>query len=96
MLRDQEAVALLAEQRVRAEPDVPVEDLRVPAEHPVVLVGMLHVRHVADELTPGVSAGTMNIEARSCGAASGSVTAITIRKSAIDPFEVNHLCPLRT
>ena len=46
--------------------------------------------------TPGVSTGTMNIEARSCGAASGSVTAITIRKSAIEPFEVNHLWPFRT
>ena len=46
--------------------------------------------------TPAESAGTMNIEARSCGAASGSVTAMTTRKSAIDPFDVNHLCPVST
>ena len=43
--------------------------------------------------TPGVSTGTMNIEARCEGRASGSVTAITIRKSAIEPLEVNHLRP---
>jgi hypothetical protein len=47
-------------------------------------------------LTPGVSAPTISIEARWCGRASGSVTAITIRKSAIDPLEVNHLRPLMT
>jgi precorrin-6B methylase 2 len=47
-------------------------------------------------LTPGASTGTMNIEARLCGAASGSVTAITMRKSAIEPFDVNHLCPVST
>ena len=46
--------------------------------------------------TPGVSVGTMNIEARSCGAASGSVTAITIRKSEVEPLDENHLCPFRT
>ena len=46
--------------------------------------------------TPGVSTSTMNIEARWCGRASGSVTAITIRKSAIDAFEENHLRPLIT
>ena len=44
-------------------------------------------------LTPGVSASTTNIDARWCGRASGSVTAITIRKSAIEPFEENHLWP---
>ena len=31
---------------------------------------------------PGVSAGTMNIDIRSCGAASGSVTAMTMRNAA--------------
>ncbi len=46
--------------------------------------------------TPGVSASTTNIDARWCGRASGSVTAITIRKSAIEPFEENHLWPLIT
>ena len=46
--------------------------------------------------TPGASTGTMNIEARRCGGASGSVTAMTIRKSAIEPLEVNHLWPLST
>ena len=35
----------------------------------------------------------MNIDARCAGRASGSVTAITIRKSAIEPFEENHLSP---
>jgi hypothetical protein len=38
----------------------------------------------------------MNIEACWCGLAPGSVTAITIRKSAIEPLEENHLCPLIT
>ena len=38
----------------------------------------------------------MNIEARWWGRASGSVTAITIRKSAIEPLEENHLWPLIT
>ncbi len=38
----------------------------------------------------------MNIDARWCGRASGSVTAITIRKSAIEPFDENHLWPLIT
>ena len=46
--------------------------------------------------TPGVSTGTMNIEARRWRGASGSVTAMTIRKSARDALELNHLCPLMT
>ena len=46
--------------------------------------------------TPGVSAGTMNIDARWCGRASGSVTAMTMRKSAIEAFEENHLWPSMT
>ena len=46
--------------------------------------------------TPGASTGTMNIEARRCGFSSGSVTAMTTRKSAIDPFDVYHLCPVST
>ena len=47
-------------------------------------------------LTPAVSASTINIEARWWGRASGSVTAITIRKSAIEPLVENHLRPLIT
>ena len=46
--------------------------------------------------TPGVSTSTMIIEARWCGRASGSVTAITIRKSATEPLVENHLWPLMT
>ena len=46
--------------------------------------------------TPGVSTGTMNIEARRWGGASGSVTAMTIRKSARVALELNHLWPLMT
>ena len=46
--------------------------------------------------TPGVSTSTRNIDARWCGRASGSVTAITIRKSAIEPLVENHLWPLMT
>ena len=38
----------------------------------------------------------MNIDARWCGRASGSVTAMTMRKSAIDALEVNHLWPSMT
>src|SRR5437764_1408410 len=45
---------------------------------------------------PGASAGTMIIDARSYGSASGSVTTIAMRKSAIMPFDVNHLWPLMT
>jgi hypothetical protein len=46
--------------------------------------------------TPGVSVSTTNIEARWYLCASGSVTAITIRKSAIDALLENHLWPLIT
>ena len=46
--------------------------------------------------TPGVSAGTMIIDDPWYGWTSGLVTAITIRKSATDPLDVNHLCPLMT
>ena len=46
--------------------------------------------------TPGVFAGTTNMVARFLAGASGSVTAMTMRKSATEPFEVNHLCPLIT
>ena len=87
----------LAEQRVGAEADVLVEDLGVAAEHAEVLAaGAPCSARRARSFTPGVSTGTMNIEARRCGVASGSVTAMTIRKSAIEPFEVNHLCPSST
>src|SRR2546423_15705300 len=55
------------------------------------MVGTLRSR-----CSPGVSVGTRNMDARSYGGASGSVTAITIRTSAIMPFDVNHLCPLMT
>ena len=96
VLRDHEALALLAEQRVVPEPHVLVEDLGVPAEAPEAPVRVLHRRDVAHDVHAGRVVGTMNIDARSCGAASGSVTAMTIRKSAIDPFEVNHLWPFRT
>src|SRR4051794_9320577 len=47
-------------------------------------------------VTPGVSAGTMSIEARWEVCASGSVTAMTIRKSATEALEENHLWPLMT
>src|SRR5215831_19227650 len=46
--------------------------------------------------TPGVETGTMIIDDPWYGCTSGLVTAITIRKSATDPFDVNHLCPLIT
>ena len=46
--------------------------------------------------TPGVPTGTISIDARWYFCASGSVTAITIRKSATDAFEENHLRPLMT
>ena len=46
--------------------------------------------------TPGVSTGTMIIDEPEYGCTSGLVTAITIRKSATDPLDVNHLCPLMT
>ena len=38
----------------------------------------------------------MNIDARPCGRASGSVTAMTMRKSATDALEENHLWPSTT
>lgn len=43
--------------------------------------------------TTGVVRGTTNIDVRRCGSASVSVIAITIRMSAIEPFEANHLRP---
>src|SRR5271154_6425627 len=46
--------------------------------------------------TPGVDTGTMIIDDPEYGCTSGLVTAITIRKSATDPLDVNHLCPLIT
>ena len=54
-------------------------------------VGMLRSR-----LTPGVSPGTRIIDARRYGLSSGSVTTMTMKKSAIMPFDVNHLWPLIT
>ena len=42
---------------------------------------------------PGDLVGTMNIDDPLNGCASGSVTAMVIRKSAREPFEVNHLWP---
>ena len=42
------------------------------------------------------SAGTTIIEDPWYGWTSGFVTAITSRMSAIEPFDVNHLCPLMT
>ena len=47
-------------------------------------------------VTPGVSAGTSSIDARWYLCASGSVTAMTIRKSATEALEENHLWPLMT
>jgi hypothetical protein len=38
----------------------------------------------------------MNIEARWWRGAAGSVTAMTMRKSATEPFEENHLWPSMT
>ena len=45
---------------------------------------------------PGVSVGTMIMLARWYGGASGSVTAITMAKSAPSADDVNHFCPLIT
>ena len=47
--------------------------------------------------SPGVSVGTRNIENDLYGCVSASpVRAITTRKSAIEAFDENHLCPLST
>ena len=45
---------------------------------------------------PGVSLGTTNIEWRSYGGASGSVTAITMRNAAMSANDENHFSPLMT
>ena len=45
-------------------------------------------------LTPGVSAGTTNIEEPWYGWTSGLVTAMTTRMSATEPLVVYHLWPL--
>ena len=42
---------------------------------------------------PGASVGTMIIDARPCGGASGFVTAITIANAAPSADDVNHLWP---
>ena len=55
------------------------------------MTGMLRTR-----AKPGVSGGTMIWLARRCGAASGSVTAMTIAKAAPSADEVNHLWPSMT
>src|SRR5713101_2429387 len=55
------------------------------------IVGMLR-----SFFKPGASPGTMIIEARSYASACGSVTTMAMRKSAIMPFDVNHLWPLIT
>src|SRR3954453_21750551 len=47
-------------------------------------------------VTPGVSGGTISIDAPWYLCASGSVTAMTIRKSATEALEENHLWPLMT
>ena len=46
--------------------------------------------------TPGVSTGTMIIDEPWYGETSGSVTHMTMRKSATEAFELNHLWPLIT
>ena len=46
--------------------------------------------------TPGVSTGTMIWLARACGAASGSVTAMTMPNAAPSAPDENHLWPLIT
>ncbi len=52
------------------------------------MTGMLRTRRI-----PGVPAGTRIWLARACGAACGSVTAMTIVKSAPSAEEANHLRP---
>ena len=53
LLRDDEALSFAAQQRVGPEPDVLVQDLGVAAQHPEVLVRLLHVGNVADERDAG-------------------------------------------
>ena len=97
LLRDLEPVALGSEQRLLRHPDVVVEDLRGDvARLPLAEVGVSIVGTSRTIVTPGLSVSTMNADARWCGSAFGSVTPITIRKSARDPFVVNHLRPLIT
>ena len=47
-------------------------------------------------VTPLVSIGTMICDARSCGLASGLVTAMTIANDEPSAALVNHLCPVIT
>jgi hypothetical protein len=90
-----EASALGPEQRLRGDADVLVADLRVAAE-PNSSWGCSIVATSRRISTPGVPVSTRNMEARWCGRASGSVTAMTIRKSAMEAFEENHLWPEMT
>ena len=48
--------------------------------------------------TPGASSGTTAIDCRRCGAASGSVVAMTIstRQFACNALEANHFRPFNT
>ena len=97
LLGDQEALALAAEQVLGRDADVVVDDLGVAAELAELLPSGCSIVGTSRRMfTPGVSAGTMIIDARWWGRASGSVTAMTIRKSAIDALEENHLRPLMT
>ncbi len=96
LLGEPEPVAGVADEVRRRHPDVAVEDLGVAAVDLAADLWVVHHRDVAGHVEPGVSVGTMIIEARWYGGASGSVTTIAIRKSAPVAFEENHLWPLMT
>ena len=94
VLGEDEALALAAEQRLARAGGRPRRALRRARRRSrSAPTGAPSWARRARSWTPGVSTGTMNIEARWEGRASGSVTAIRIRKSAIEPLEVNHLRP---
>ena len=96
LLGEQEAVADASEQRVGGQAHVLVEDLRVPAVGAELLPRVLHRRHVAHDVHAGRVARHDEHRRALAPRASGSVTAMTIRKSAIEPLEENHLCPSST
>jgi hypothetical protein len=57
---------------------------------------VVHGGDVAHDVDAGVPTGTMIIDEPWYGETSGSVTHMTMRKSATDAFELNHLWPLIT
>ena len=95
-LGEQEARAARAEQVLGRDAHALVEDLGVAAEAAEVLGGVLHRRHVAQDPHARRVGRDDDHRRALVRAVSGSVTAMTMRKSATEAFVENHLWPSMT